>query len=121
MVAPEEDEASKTEEPSERKISKAKEEGDVAVSQEVKSFIMLIGMLFVINGKQTLPLKGAFVLFLANKWVGGKAIQRAGCQDCCFRYRRGWILGTQYHPGEQFPRRQSAPAWPYPPPAVSLQ
>ncbi|MBE6444826.1 MAG: flagellar biosynthesis protein FlhB [Alphaproteobacteria bacterium] len=48
MVAPEEDEASKTEEPSERKISKAKEEGDVAVSQEVKSFIMLIGMLFVI-------------------------------------------------------------------------
>lgn len=49
MVSPEdEDEASKTEEPSERKISKAKEEGDVAVSQEVKSFIMLLGMLFVV-------------------------------------------------------------------------
>lgn len=48
MVAPEEDEASKTEEPSERKISKAKEEGDVAISQETKSFIMLLGMLFVI-------------------------------------------------------------------------
>ena len=48
MVAPEEDEASKTEEPSERKISKAKEEGDVAVSQEAKSFIMLVGMLFVV-------------------------------------------------------------------------
>lgn len=49
MVAPEdEDESSKTEEPSERKISKAKEEGDVAVSQEVKSFIMLLGMLFVV-------------------------------------------------------------------------
>lgn len=49
MVAPEdEDEASKTEEPSERKISKAKEEGDVAISQDAKSFIMLLGMLFVI-------------------------------------------------------------------------
>lgn len=49
MVTPEEeDEASKTEEPSERKISKAKEEGDVAVSQDAKSFLMLLGMLFVI-------------------------------------------------------------------------
>lgn len=49
MVAPEdEDEASKTEEPSERKIEKAREEGDIAVSQDAKSFIMLIAMLFVI-------------------------------------------------------------------------
>ncbi len=49
MVAPEDDDdASKTEEPSERKISKAKEEGDVAVSQDAKSFIMLLGMLFVV-------------------------------------------------------------------------
>jgi len=49
MVAPEEeDESSKTEEPSERKISKAKEEGDIAISQDVKSFIMLIGALFVV-------------------------------------------------------------------------
>ncbi len=49
MVAPEdEDETSKTEEPSERKISKAKEEGDVAISQDAKSFIMLLGMLFVV-------------------------------------------------------------------------
>lgn len=49
MVAPEdEDESSKTEEPSERKISKAKEEGDVAISQDAKSFIMLLGMLFVV-------------------------------------------------------------------------
>ena len=49
MVAPEDDdESSKTEEPSERKISKAKEEGDVAISQEAKSFIMLLGMLFVV-------------------------------------------------------------------------
>lgn len=48
MIAEDEDEASKTEEPSERKISKAKEEGDIAISQDAKSFIMLIGMLFVI-------------------------------------------------------------------------
>ena len=49
MVAPEDDdESSKTEEPSERKIEKAKEEGDTAVSQDAKSFIMLIGMLFVV-------------------------------------------------------------------------
>ena len=48
MIAEDEDEASKTEEPSERKISKAKEEGDVALSQDAKSFIMLLGMLFVV-------------------------------------------------------------------------
>lgn len=48
MIAEDEDEASKTEEPSERKISKAKEEGDIAISQDAKSFIMLIGMLFVV-------------------------------------------------------------------------
>ena len=48
MVAPEDDDdASKTEEPSERKLTKAKEEGDVAVSQDAKSFIMLLGMLFL--------------------------------------------------------------------------
>ena len=48
MIAEDDDESSKTEEPSERKISKAKEEGDIAISQDAKSFIMLIGMLFVI-------------------------------------------------------------------------
>lgn len=48
MIAEDDDESSKTEEPSERKISKAKEEGDIAVSQDAKSFIMLLGMLFVI-------------------------------------------------------------------------
>ena len=48
MVAPEDDDASKTEEPSERKISKAKEEGDVAISQDAKSFIILVGTLFVV-------------------------------------------------------------------------
>ena len=48
MVPEDDDDASKTEEPSERKISKAKEEGDVALSQDAKSFIMLLGMLFVV-------------------------------------------------------------------------
>ncbi len=49
MVAPEdEDEASKTEEPSERKIEKAKEEGDIAISQDAKSFIMFLAMLAVV-------------------------------------------------------------------------
>lgn len=48
MVAEDDDESSKTEEPSERKISKAKEEGDIAISQDAKSFIMLLGMLFVV-------------------------------------------------------------------------
>lgn len=49
MIAPEDDDdASKTEEPSERKLEKAKEEGDTAISQEAKSFIMLTGMIFVV-------------------------------------------------------------------------
>ena len=38
MVAEDDDEASKTEEPSERKISKAKEEGDVASLKTPKVF-----------------------------------------------------------------------------------
>ncbi len=49
MVTPEEeDESSKTEEASEHKKQKAKEEGNVALSQDAKSFIMLIGMLAVV-------------------------------------------------------------------------
>ncbi len=61
MVAPEDDDdSSKTEEPSERKISKAKEEGDVAISQDAKSFIMLLGSLFVI---------WLFIPFMF-KWLG---------------------------------------------------
>ena len=72
MVAPEdEDESSKTEEPSERKISKAKEEGDVAISQDAKSFIMLVGMLFIVW----------LFIPLMFKWVGqmGRSfIERAG-------------------------------------------
>ncbi len=70
MVAPEEeDEASKTEEPSERKITKAKEEGDVAISQDAKSFIMLTGMLFVVWLLIPLMLKWYYqssVLFIEN-------------------------------------------------------
>ena len=49
MVAPEEeDEASKTEEPKKKKIEKAREEGDTAISQDAKSFIMFLGMLAVV-------------------------------------------------------------------------
>ena len=49
MTAPEEeDESSKTEEASEHKKQKAKEEGNVALSQDAKSFIMLSGMLAVV-------------------------------------------------------------------------
>ena len=67
MVAEDEDEAPKTEEPSERKISKAREEGDIAISQDAKSFIMILGMLFVVW--QIIPLMGRwfyryFVLFI---------------------------------------------------------
>lgn len=48
MVAEDDDETSKTEDASERKIEKAKEEGDIAISQDAKSFIMMVGMLFVV-------------------------------------------------------------------------
>lgn len=49
MTAPEEeDESSKTEEATEHKKQKAKEEGNVALSQDAKSFIMLLGMLSVV-------------------------------------------------------------------------
>jgi len=47
-MADEEDEASKTEDPSERKLTKAREEGNVPISQEVKNLIMLIGTLSVV-------------------------------------------------------------------------
>ena len=48
MVAEDDDDASKTEDASERKLEKAKEQGDTAISQEAKSFITFIGMLFVV-------------------------------------------------------------------------
>ena len=48
MVAEDDDDASKTEDASDRKIDKAKEDGEAAISQDGKSFIMLIGMLFVV-------------------------------------------------------------------------
>ena len=72
MVAPEdEDEASKTEEPSERKISKAKEEGDVAISQDAKSFIILLGSLFVVW--LFIP-----IMFRWLGSIGSSFIERAG-------------------------------------------
>lgn len=50
MTAPEEtDDTSKTEEPTDRKLTKAKEEeGNVPMSQEVKSWIMLFGVVMVV-------------------------------------------------------------------------
>lgn len=47
-MAEDDDDASKTEDPSERKLEKAAEEGNVAISQEVKSFFVLLGSLAVI-------------------------------------------------------------------------
>ena len=49
-MAEEEDESSKTEEPSERKLEKAREEGHVPLSQEVKSWFILFGALMVLWG-----------------------------------------------------------------------
>lgn len=67
MVAEDDDESSKTEEPSERKISKAKEEGDIAISQEAKSFIMLLGMLIVVW--MLFPFLGKWYLSLTYKFI----------------------------------------------------
>ena len=71
MVAEDDDEASKTEEPSERKISKAKEEGDIAISQEAKSFIMLLGMVIVVW--LLLPYLGKWYLNLTFKFIENPA------------------------------------------------
>ena len=71
MVTEDDDEASKTEEPSERKISKAKEEGDIAISQEAKSFIMLLGMLIVVW--LLLPHLGKWYLSLTFKFIESPA------------------------------------------------
>lgn len=49
-MAEEEDESSKTEEASERKLEKAREEGHVPLSQEVKTWFMLFGALMVLWG-----------------------------------------------------------------------
>jgi flagellar biosynthetic protein FlhB len=53
----EEDDASKTEEPTERKLSKAREKGQVALSQEVKNWSILMGgagaMIFMAPGIMT--------------------------------------------------------------------
>ena len=49
-MADEQDEASKTEEPSERKLERAREEGNVPMSQEVKSWFMLFAALMMLWG-----------------------------------------------------------------------
>ncbi len=43
-----EDESQKTEEPTERRLSKAREDGDVPISQEVKNFSVVLGALFIV-------------------------------------------------------------------------
>lgn len=45
----EEDPESKTEEPTERKLRRAEEEGQVVVSQEIKTWVMLLGALVMIG------------------------------------------------------------------------
>lgn len=50
MAGDGEDEASKTEEASERKLEKAREEGHVPISQEVKSWFILFGALMMLWG-----------------------------------------------------------------------
>ena len=47
-MAEEQDEASKTEEASERKLERAREEGNVPMSQEVKSWFMLFAALMML-------------------------------------------------------------------------
>lgn len=64
IAAEDDDDASKTEDPSERKISKAKEEGDTAISQDAKSFLMLLGMLFVVWLLLPIMLKWFYTLSL---------------------------------------------------------
>ncbi|MBR4126505.1 MAG: flagellar biosynthesis protein FlhB [Alphaproteobacteria bacterium] len=49
-MADEQDEASKTEEASERKLERAREEGNVPLSQEVKSWFMLFAALMMLWG-----------------------------------------------------------------------
>ncbi len=57
-MADEEDEASKTEDPSQQKLSKAREEGNVAISQEVKSWLVLFACMMFIVGVVPAIMKG---------------------------------------------------------------
>ena len=81
MVAEDDDEASKTEEPSERKISKAKEEGDVALSQDAKSFLMLLGMLFVVW--LLLPILMKWFYQLSLPFIENPFPPMPGTSACC--------------------------------------
>lgn len=49
-MADEQDESSKTEEASERKLERAREEGNVPLSMEVKSWFMLFAALMMLWG-----------------------------------------------------------------------
>lgn len=83
MVAEDDDEASKTEEPSERKISKAKEEGDVALSQDAKSFLMLLGMLFVVWLLLPILMKWFYQLSLPFIEIRSPFPPMPGTSACC--------------------------------------
>lgn len=83
MVAEDDDEASKTEEPSERKISKAKEEGDVALSQDAKSFLMLLGMLFVVWLLLPILMKWFYQLSLPSLKIRSPFPPMPGTSACC--------------------------------------
>ena len=49
-MAEEEDDASKTEDPTGKKLSDAREKGNVPMSQEAKNWLMLLGGLVVVCG-----------------------------------------------------------------------
>lgn len=66
-MAEDQDEASKTEEASEHKLSKAREEGHVPMSQEVKSWFMLFAGLMMIWGMLPFVLK--YIMRLAVKYI----------------------------------------------------
>ncbi len=57
-MAEEEDDSSKTEDPSERKLSKAREEGNIPISQEVKSWLVLFASMMFIIGVVPMMMKG---------------------------------------------------------------
>lgn len=57
MAEDEQDESSKTEEASERKLERAREEGNVPLSQEVKSWFMLFAALMMLWGIAPLTMK----------------------------------------------------------------
>ncbi len=68
-MAEETDDAEKTEEPSHRKLEKAREKGDVAKSQEVTTWFMMIAatvVVFAFGGWMSTGLSERFAMLMAN-------------------------------------------------------